>query len=264
MLNLLFFAVCFLCSIIGSICGVGGGMIIKPVLDATGILSVSAISFLSGCTVLSMSTVSVIRKRHEKGVLDMKICLPLALGATTGGILGKAVFDVIRAAVHNENTLGGIQAAILLVITIGSLVYTIYSSKIKGHQIENMVACVLIGLLLGAVSSFLGIGGGPINLTVLCFFFSMDTKKAAANSLYIIMFSQIASLLQTLIKGSFPVFSIVTLVVMVVAGVVGGIFGSSIHRRIHEHSVNKLFIGFMAVVIVVNIFNILKFNGIIS
>jgi uncharacterized membrane protein YfcA len=119
-------------------------------------------------------------------------------------------------------------------------------------------------LLLGAISSFLGIGGGPINLTVLSFFFAMDTKRAAANSLYIIMFSQVASLLQTLIRGSLPVFSLITLVVMVVAGVCGGIFGSSINQKINERSVNKLFISFMAVVIIINIYNILKFNGIIA
>ncbi|MEI3183290.1 MAG: sulfite exporter TauE/SafE family protein [Lachnospiraceae bacterium] len=39
------------------------------------------------------------------------------------------------------------------------------------------------------MSSFLGIGGGPINLVVLLYFFSMDTKAAAQNSLYIILFS---------------------------------------------------------------------------
>ena len=32
-----------------------------------------------------------------------------------------------------------------------------------------------IGLLLGIMSSFLGIGGGPINLAVLFFFFGMET-----------------------------------------------------------------------------------------
>ena len=31
-----FFAVSLLASIVGSICGIGGGVIIKPVLDATG------------------------------------------------------------------------------------------------------------------------------------------------------------------------------------------------------------------------------------
>lgn len=29
--------VCFLSSVVGAVCGIGGGVIIKPVLDATGI-----------------------------------------------------------------------------------------------------------------------------------------------------------------------------------------------------------------------------------
>ena len=46
------FLICFLASIIGAICGVGGGVIIKPVVDAFGLLTISQASFLSGCTVL--------------------------------------------------------------------------------------------------------------------------------------------------------------------------------------------------------------------
>ena len=57
------------------------------------------------------------------------------------------------------------------------------------------------------MSSFLGIGGGPINLVVLFYFFSMETKTAAQNSLYIILFSQITSLLTTLITHSVPEFT---------------------------------------------------------
>ncbi len=37
-----------LSSVAGSICGIGGGVIMKPLLDAVGIMSVSEISFLSG------------------------------------------------------------------------------------------------------------------------------------------------------------------------------------------------------------------------
>jgi uncharacterized membrane protein YfcA len=48
--------VSFFASVIGSICGIGGGVIIKPVLDAVGLYSVSTISFMSGCIVLSMTT----------------------------------------------------------------------------------------------------------------------------------------------------------------------------------------------------------------
>ena len=55
MIYLIFLVVCFGASIVGAICGIGGGVIIKPVLDSFGVLDVTAISFLSGCTVLSMT-----------------------------------------------------------------------------------------------------------------------------------------------------------------------------------------------------------------
>ena len=53
------FLVAFLACIIGKICGMGGGVIIKPVLDATGVMEVAAINFLSGCTVIGMTCWSV-------------------------------------------------------------------------------------------------------------------------------------------------------------------------------------------------------------
>ena len=59
--NLLYLLVSFLASVAGAICGIGGGVIIKPVLDLCGLASVSTISFLSGCTVLSMSCYNVVK-----------------------------------------------------------------------------------------------------------------------------------------------------------------------------------------------------------
>ena len=55
----LYFIVCFVASVAGAICGIGGGVIVKPVLDVFGWDSVSTISFLSGCMVLTMSCYSV-------------------------------------------------------------------------------------------------------------------------------------------------------------------------------------------------------------
>ncbi|HQN63187.1 MAG TPA: sulfite exporter TauE/SafE family protein, partial [Flexilinea sp.] len=62
-MTLLFFFLSLAASTIGAISGIGGGIIIKPVLDATHALSISTISFLSSCTVLSMSCVSILRNR---------------------------------------------------------------------------------------------------------------------------------------------------------------------------------------------------------
>lgn len=258
-MQLLYFLISLLASTIGGICGIGGGVIIKPVLDATRTMSVSSVSFLSGVTVLSMSVISVLRNKSNKGIIDVRTSTPLAIGAVFGGILGKSAFDLLKLVFHNENYLGGVQAILLIIVTLGALLYSIYSDRINTLYVKNMAVCGLIGLALGMVSSFLGIGGGPINLTVLFFFFSMSTKKAAANSLYIIMFSQFASLIQSFLKGNIPQLDIFVLILMVAAGVSGGIIGGYINKKIPDKVVDKLFMGLMIVIIGINIYNAAKF-----
>ena len=118
---------------------------------------------------------------------------------------------------------------------------------------------MIIGLLLGIISSFLGIGGGPINLKVLSFFFSMDTKVAAQNSLYIILFSQITNLLTTLVTGSVPPFEWSALVLMVAGGIGGGIVGRKLYKKMDLRAVNVLYICLMGVIVSISIFNCIKY-----
>ena len=253
---LVFFIVSFLASIVGAICGIGGGVIIKPVLDMFHLASVSTISFLSGCTVLSMSCYSVGRSMlsGEKRV-DVKTGTPLAVGGAVGGVAGKQMFTAVKAMFENQNTVGAVQAFCLMLITLGTLLYTVNKKKIRTHKVGSAAVCLVIGLLLGIMSSFLGIGGGPINLVVLYFFFSMDTKTAAANSLYIILFSQATSLIATLVTRTVPEFEAVTLVLMVAGGIGGGIVGRLVNRRLDNAAVEKLFIALMAVIIGISAWN---------
>lgn len=109
------------------------------------------------------------------------------------------------------------------------------------------------------MSSFLGIGGGPINLVVLFYFFSMETKQAALNSIYVIMFSQISSLLSTLLKGNTPPFEPQILLLMIGCGVFGGLAGSRINRQIRSEAVDKLFMGLMGVIICISVYNIFRY-----
>ena len=108
-----FFAVSLLASIVGSICGIGGGVIIKPVLDAMNVMSVSCISFLSGCTVLTMSVVSVYKNMRAGKKLNLRIATLLAVGAAVGGVAGKMMFQAVKASVGNENFVGMVQAIVL-------------------------------------------------------------------------------------------------------------------------------------------------------
>lgn len=256
-----FFLVSFLASIVGAICGIGGGVIMKPLLDATGILSVSAISFLSGCTVLSMAVVSVGSSMRNKTVrVKFAVTLPLAIGSAVGGIMGKAIFQEIKNRAAAENTVGLIQAALLLLITLITFIYTLKKDKVHTLRLKNIPVCVSVGILLGFFSAFLGIGGGPINLMILSYFFSMDTKEAAANSLFVILVSQIFSLIQTLLSGSIPELEGMFLLLMIVGGVLGGKAGSRINRNIKAEHVNRLFEGLMAVIMVICIYNMYRFR----
>ena len=60
MTYVIFFAVSILASVVGAICGVGGGVFMKPALDAVGVLPVNTITFLSTCTVIFMTSYNVI------------------------------------------------------------------------------------------------------------------------------------------------------------------------------------------------------------
>lgn len=259
-LYIIFAVVSFSASVAGAICGIGGGVLIKPLLDAFGVLSVASISFLSGCTVLSMSCYSVGKaKLSGESLVDLKTGTPLAIGAAIGGVAGKMMFQFLSILSPDKDKVGAIQAICLLLITFGTLIYTINKEKIHTHRVTSPAACILIGLVLGICSSFLGIGGGPINLVVLFYFFSMDTKTAAQNSLYIILFSQITSLINTLVTRTVPEFSFILLALMVLCGIMGGVTGRIVNKKIGAGTVNRLFIGLMILIMLICVYNIYQF-----
>ena len=263
MSSILFFCVSFFASIAGAICGIGGGVIIKPVLDMLGLASVATISFLSGCTVLSMSCYTV-GKNIAAGDnrVDFRTAPRWPLVPQWAALWANSCSAPLRACSPTPTRFGVVQSICLAIITIGTFVYTLFKARIQGKHITNPAFCVIIGLVLGLMSSFLGIGGGPINLVVLFYFFSMETKTAAQNSLYIILFSQITSLLTTLITHSVPEFTLPALVLMIAGGIGGGIAGRTLNKRMSSRAVDKLFLVLMGIIILISIYNAVHYMGV--
>lgn len=256
---ILYFLLCFIATGMGAVSGIGGGVIIKPVMDAVSGLSVGSISFLSGCTVLAMSIVSLLRSRGSNIKIEFKTSTSLAAGAAAGGILGKNLFSFANALFANENIVGAVQSGILVLITLFVFVFCINKQKINTLKLNSVVLSVFIGLLLGLVSAFLGIGGGPLNIAVLTYFFSMDTKTCSLNSIYVILFSQIFSLLSTFVFGSVPSFNPVMLSLMMAGGILGGFCGSAILKKFSEKNVNTLFYVMMLIITLISGYNMINF-----
>lgn len=257
----LYFLVCLIATTVGAISGVGGGVVIKPVFDAVAGMSVSQVSFLSGCTVLAMTIVSLLRSRGEK--IELKRGTLLAVGGAVGGLLGKVVFDWVKSLTGNDGLVGVVQSVIMILLTVGVGVYMAFREKIRTQNVQNAALCVIIGLALGVMSAFLGIGGGPINLVVLYYFFSMDTKQAALHSIYVIFFSQAASFVSSLAMQNVPAFDPVTLVVMVVGGVAGGFLGRAFNKKMSSRQVDMLFSILLAVITLISVYNLVHYASLL-
>lgn len=256
----IFFCISFLSSIIGCVSGIGGGVIMKPILDVIDFISISSISFLSACTVLSMSMVSVLKELTNRTTeLNLEISTPLAIGASIGGILGKSIFEFLKVIISNESGVGLIQSSIMVIIIIGSILFTLMKYKIKTFHVKNTFICMIIGLILGVMSSFLGIGGGPINIIILTLFFSMLSNEAAINSIYIIMFSQVSSIIYVIYRNKVPEIGISFLITMIIGGILGGILGTRFKKYISNKNLDKVFLMMMMFILFINMTNIYKF-----
>ena len=123
-------------------------------------------------------------------------------------------------------------------------------------QIKNKLVCVIIGFILGVSSSFLGIGGGPVNIVILSFFFSTQAKETARNSLFIILFSQLTGLITTFATHTVPDVNFLYLAIMCFGGISGAIIGSAIAKKMDNSKTEKFFRNLLVALIVLNFYNI--------
>ncbi|MCI8869657.1 MAG: sulfite exporter TauE/SafE family protein [Lawsonibacter sp.] len=260
MICLVCYCVTFFACALGTVCGMGGGILIKPVLDAFGVMPVSAITFLSGCTVIAMSCWSVGRALAKgDSELEMKTTPLLAAGAALGGLAGRELFSRVAELFPDRDAAGGVQACLLLAATFATLLYTLNKDRVRSRQVRAPGVAAAIGVALGMLGAFLGIGGGPFNVAVLYCFFSMPAKKAAQNSLLIVLLSQLASTLKTVLADGAPALDPAILAGMVVLGILGSEAGRRVNRRIDNAQAARCLEAVMVLIMAINVYNIWKF-----
>lgn len=240
---------------IGAVIGIGGGIIIKPVLDFIGYHSVEVVGFISACAVLAMSISSSIKHIISKTQFDKKIVILVSAGSVLGGVTGNMILDYAFSQIE-KSTVKGIQAVIIAAFIVFVIFY-VNSKNIKSFKIENPALIALTGLMLGLMSAFLGIGGGPINTAFLVLLFSFTVKESAVYSVAIIFFSQLSQLITIFINNQFePYRQYFPIVVVAVAvSVIGGIIGSKLNRTLSDKTITIIFSAVLSVVAVINIYN---------
>ena len=137
---------------------------------------------------------------------------------------------------------------------VASVIY-INLKNAKSFKVKNPICIILVGLALGFIASFLGVGGGPINVAFLALFFSMTVKEAAVYSVGTIFFSQLSKLITLGVTHTIPEFDIATLIVAIICAVVGGLLGAKMNKKGNEKVIKTVFTTVVAAIAVVNFYN---------
>lgn len=240
---------------IGAISGMGGGVIIKPILDAFSTDPLVAINFYSSFAVFIMSIVSTLKNTKGNNVkISWTEILYLSGGSLFGGKLGDWLFMFLKAELKNDAAVNLIQIVIVILSLLLALIYSQNSGWVFSKQTKTSLF-LLSGVFLGTLSTFLGIGGGPINVDLLIFVFNFDAKKAAIYSIASIFFSQFMKLVSLVPSIHKLPIDLHLLPFILISALIGGYLGSTISSRVSNKFVLWLYKLVVVFVIGLNVYN---------
>lgn len=254
MTYLLYVIVILLATTLGAIAGLGGGVIIKPLLDLIGAHDPAAIGIYSCIAVFTMCVVSLVKQVRGGFDFNRNVVLFISFGSLVGGLMGERIFELVTAALATS-TVKAIQAGSLAATLALILVYTVRQDRIPGWRLTNPAIIFCAGLALGAVSVFLSIGGGPLNVACMTLLFSFSMKDATVYSLATIFFSQIAKLGLNGVSGSLFAIDLSYVPAVVLPAVAGGLLGTRINRCTSDKTVRRIYLVIMVTLLALSCYN---------
>lgn len=254
MISVIYIIIILVATISGAISGLGGGVIIKPLFDMIGYHSAATIGFYSSVAVFTMSIVSIIKQLKSGFNFHLKTVLWISIGSLVGGIAGEEIFNRVTSSYEN-NVVKIIQAALLAITLIFILIYTI-NMKIKSYHLKKPASIFIVGFLLGSISVFLGIGGGPLNVASLMLLFSYTIKEATIYSIATIFFAQISKLGSVMISHKFFEYDLTVIPFICISAIIGGFIGTLINQKLEEGKIRRFYISLITLLLFISLYNV--------
>jgi len=239
----------FLAGLLGALTGIGGGVLLTPILALYfGIPIREAIgTSLVAVITTSAASSSVHLQRHTTDIrLGMTLELATAFGAAVTAYL---------VGYFNRNFLEGLFAAFLLyssitILTKGGKIRPDDESSpnvngevsIPPYEPKRYPLGMGASLVAGGLSGLLGIGGGPIKVPVMYLFMNVPLMVATATSNFMIGVTAAASAIVYYRRGDILVEYAAPLAVGVF---LGSLLGARLAPRIHTKVVVYLLVGVM-------------------
>jgi len=196
--------------------GIGGGMILVPVLLVLGFDIKAAI----GISIVQMVFSSIYGSylNHKKGSLIIGEGIFVGLGGFAGGFIGGYITDYIPDAVLQFTFFG------LLLFALFRLFYSKNHEDDSQTKTLNKALLLSLGVLIGIFSITLGIGGSIILTPVLVGLLHYPLKKAVSAGLFFVAFSSVAGMISRLNAGTIDFHNGLVVAVASLLGVTLGIW----------------------------------------
>lgn len=248
---------------LGSLVGLGGGIIIVPVLSLfldVPIHHAVAASLVAVVATSSVSAIGYTRDDIANLRLGMTLETATTLGAIGGGLLASnlpreglsalfAVFLVLNAGylILHQSRQEHEPPSDADPGALGGRYHDPALAREVSYRVRRVPLGMAVSALAGAISGMLGIGGGPIKVPMMTGAMGVPMKAAAATSNFMIGVTACAS--AALYYGRGMVSPAVA--VPVALGVAAGAFaGSRLARKVHGAHLSKILAAVLAVLAV--------------
>ena len=173
---------------LGGLIGLGGAEFRLPFLlktfNKTAKKAVALNMLISLITVLSAAYFRL--NNFNVSIIYPQILLMIAIivGSTTGAYFGIGISTKISDVLFKKILLTLLMVMGLLLISESFITFATMGIIFSSLSIELIVA-ILCGLLIGIISSLLGVAGGEVIIPILILIFGIDVKLAGTMSLII-------------------------------------------------------------------------------
>jgi uncharacterized membrane protein YfcA len=211
--------------------GVGGGILVVPGLMMFVRMEQRRAHGTSLAAVLPIAVASLVTYWAHDHV-DWPVALWLSIGALAGAFVGASLLAII-----SKRNLALVFAIVLAIVGI-RLFFTVSGDGRGEITVIIALAYVLLGLVTGALSGLLGIGGGAIMVPIMAVLFGIPSVIAKGTSLAVIIPT---ALMGTVRNRSNANVDMTAAVVVGVTGVVMAVVGAWVSARMSDAVSNALF-----------------------
>ena len=235
--------------------GIGGGFLMTPILIFLGISPIYAVG--NGANNILAASVSGTLAHYFKKQIDIKMGVLILIGGLIGSLIGVEIFIFFLKQGSINNVISILYCSLLSSVGLMMLIESLSEikrirekkfirRKLHNHYwIHNLpfkvrihasklyisaIGPIFFGIVIGLISSIMGVGGGFILVPVLIYVIGMPARLVPGTSLFAMIFVMIiVTLLHALENNTIDLYLVM---ILSLGSVLGAQLGSKISSKL--------------------------------